>query len=167
MANKHMKRCSTHLIIIETQIKTTMRYNCTPVRMAFIKKSTMLERMWRKRNPLHCLGNVNWNYDEWYGDSLKKKKKKTRNEATIWPSNPTTGHQSVHLLSHVQLFEPHRLQYTRLPCPSPTSGACSNSCPLSWWCHPTISSSVIPFSSCLQPFLASGFFSSESVLCIM
>ena len=53
---------------------------------------------------------------------------------------------------------PHGLQHTRLPCPSPTLGACSNSCPLSRWCHPTISSSVIPFSSCLQSFPASESF---------
>ena len=50
------------------------------------------------------------------------------------------------------------LQYARLSCPSPTPGAYSNSCPLSWWCHPTISSSVIPFSSRLQSFPASGSF---------
>ena len=55
-------------------------------------------------------------------------------------------------------FRPHGLQHTRLPCPSPTPGACSNSCPLSWWCHPTISSSVVSFSSCLQSFPASGSF---------
>ena len=55
-------------------------------------------------------------------------------------------------------LRPHRLQHTRLPCSSPTSGAYSNSCPLSWWCHPTISSSVIPFSSHLQTFPASGSF---------
>ena len=53
---------------------------------------------------------------------------------------------------------PHRLQHARLPCPSPTPGVYSNSYPLSWWCHPTISSSVIPFSSCLQSFLASESF---------
>ena len=53
---------------------------------------------------------------------------------------------------------PHALQHARLPCPSPTPGACSNSYPLSWWCHPTISSSLIPFSSCLQSFQASGSF---------
>ena len=53
---------------------------------------------------------------------------------------------------------PHGLQHARLPCPSPTPGACSNSCPLSWWCHPTTLSSVIPFSSCLQSFPASGAF---------
>ena len=49
---------------------------------------------------------------------------------------------------------PHGLQNTRLPYPSPTPGACSNSCPLNQWCYPTISSSVIPFSSCLQSFPA-------------
>ena len=53
---------------------------------------------------------------------------------------------------------PHGLQHARLLCPSPTPGAYSNSCPLSWWCHPTISSSVIPFSSHLQSFPASGSF---------
>ena len=51
----------------------------------------------------------------------------------------------------------HGLQHARLPCPSPSPGACSNSCPLSQWCHPTISSSVIPFS-CLQSLPASGSF---------
>ena len=53
---------------------------------------------------------------------------------------------------------PYGLQHTRLPCLSPTSGAYLNSCPLSWWCHLTISSSVIPFFSCLQSFPASGSF---------
>ena len=52
----------------------------------------------------------------------------------------------------------HGLQYARSPCPSPSPGARSNSCPLSWWCHQTISSSVVPFSSCLQSFPASGSF---------
>ena len=55
-------------------------------------------------------------------------------------------------------LQPHGLQHTRLPCPSPTPTACSNSCPSSRWCHPTISSSVVPFSSCLQTFPASGSF---------
>ena len=62
-------------------------------------------------------------------------------------------------------WQPQGLQHTRLPCPSPTPGACSNSCPLSQWCHPTISSSVVPSSSRFQSFPAS-VFSSESVLCI-
>ena len=49
-------------------------------------------------------------------------------------------------------------QRAKHPCPSPTPGPCSNSCPLSRWCHPTISSSIVPFSPCLQSFPASGFF---------
>ena len=53
---------------------------------------------------------------------------------------------------------PHGLQNARLPCPSPTPAACSNSCPLSQWCHQPISSSVMPFSFCLQSFPASGSF---------
>ena len=59
---------------------------------------------------------------------------------------------------------PHGLQHARLPCLSPSPRACSNSCPLSQWCHPTISSSVSPFS-CLQSFPAS-VFSNESAVCI-
>ena len=55
-------------------------------------------------------------------------------------------------------LQPCGPQHTRFPCPSPTPGACSNSCPSSRWYHPTISSSVVPFSSCLQSFPASGSF---------
>ena len=55
-------------------------------------------------------------------------------------------------------LQPHRLQHARPPCPSPTPGVYSKSCPLSQWCHPTVSSSVIPFSSHLQSFPASGSF---------
>ena len=73
--------------------------------------------------------------------------------------------QSLDQFSSVQLsysvmsnsLWPHGLQHSRLPCPSPTPGAYSNSCPSSQWCHPNISSSVIPFS-CLQSFPASGSF---------
>ena len=60
------------------------------------------------------------------------------------------------VLSHS--LQPHGLQHARLPCPSPTPGACSNSCASSRWCHSNILSSVIPFSSCLQSFPASGSF---------
>ena len=56
------------------------------------------------------------------------------------------------------LWRPHGLQHARLPCPSLSPRVCSDSCPLSQWCHPNISSSVIPFSSCLQSFPASGTF---------
>ena len=55
-------------------------------------------------------------------------------------------------------LQPHGLQHARLPCLSPSLRVCTNSCPLSWWCHPTISSSIAPFSSCPQSFPASGSF---------
>ena len=61
-------------------------------------------------------------------------------------------------------LRPHGLQHARLPSPSPSPRACSNSCPLRWWCHSAIYSSVFPFSSCLQSFPASMVFSSGSAL---
>ena len=81
-------------------------------------------------------------------------------------SVPCLGHMAKVKGSSIQLSHsvmssslwPNGLQHTRLLCPSPTPRACSNSCPSSWWCHPTISSSVVPFSSCLQSFPASGSF---------
>ena len=63
----------------------------------------------------------------------------------------------VQLLSCLTL-QPYGLQHAMLPCPSLSPGVCSNSCPLSWWCHPIISSSVIHLSSCHQSFPASGSF---------
>ena len=68
---------------------------------------------------------------------------------------------SVSLVSHSVMSDslwPHESQHTRPPCPSPTPGVYSNSCPSSRWCHPAISSSVIPFSSCPQSLPASGSF---------
>jgi len=70
-------------------------------------------------------------------------------------------------LSSVQFSrsdEPHGMQHARLPCPLPTPGAYSNSCPLSQWCHPTISSSVVPFAPCLQSFPTSGSFQMNQFL---
>ena len=60
-------------------------------------------------------------------------------------------------------LRPHEPQHTRPPCPSPTAGVHPNPCPLSWWYHPTISSSVVPFSSCPQSFPASGSFPMSQV----
>ena len=75
------------------------------------------------------------------------------------PRNSTSS--ALLLFSHWVVFDsfwPYGLHCTRLLCPSPSPGTCSNSCPSSQWCHPTISSSVVPFSSCLQSFPASGSF---------
>ena len=74
--------------------------------------------------------------------------------------NPVSSVQS---LSCVWLLRPHGLQHVRPPCPSPSARVCSNSCPLIRWCHPTISFSVVPFSSCLHS-LSIRVFSNESVL---
>ena len=83
---------------------------------------------------------------------------------TSWPyCRDSVQFSSVQSLSHVCLFVTPGLQHTRFPCPSPTPRACSNSCPSKQWCCANISSWVIPFSSCLQFFPASGF-SNESVL---
>ena len=70
----------------------------------------------------------------------------------------------VQLLSRIWFFATPQTQLIRLPSPSLSPGVCSNSCPLSQWCHPTISSSVSPFSSCPQFLPASGTFSHESAL---
>ena len=80
-----------------------------------------------------------------------------RRKWQLTPVFSSVQFSSVQSLSHVWLWlwlQPQGLQHTRPPCPSSTPGVYSNSCPFSWWCHPTISSSVIPFSSCLQSFPA-------------
>ena len=74
---------------------------------------------------------------------------------SIWIMSPAVQF-SCSVMSHS--LGPQGLQHTRLPCPSPTPRAYSNSCPESQWCHSTISSFVIPFSSCLQSFPRSGSF---------
>ena len=76
----------------------------------------------------------------------------------IWKHTPyLSSVQFSHSVMSDSL-RPHGLQRARLPCPSPTPEACSNSCALSWWCHPTISFSVIPLYSCFQSFQTSGSF---------
>ena len=84
------------------------------------------------------------------------------NASTIWPPEGCLVQFSCSVMSNSLRL--HGLQHTRLPCPSPTPRVYSNSCLTSQWCHPTISSSIIPFSSHLQSFLASGSFLVESVL---
>ena len=86
------------------------------------------------------------------------------NQKYVWKNQkPVIG---VHQFSSVQFscsvvsdsLQPHESQHSRPPCPSPTPGVHPNSCPSSWWCHPAISSSVIPFSSCPQSLPGSGSF---------
>ena len=81
-----------------------------------------------------------------------------RSLAGYSPWGHRVGHSQFSLSILSDSLWPHGLKHARLSCPSPSPGACSNSCPSSQWCHPTISSSLVPFSSCLQSFPASVFF---------
>ena len=89
------------------------------------------------------------------GVSLKKERKKP---GSVLSNQGDRSTQFSSVAHSCRTLRPHRLQHARLPCPSPTPRACSNSYPSRWWCHPTILSSVIPFSFCLQSFSASGSF---------
>ena len=119
-------------------LKTMIKYHLTPVRMVIINKSTNNRCWWgcgEKGTLVHC----------WYGCKL------------VYPPWKIVSVQfsSVQLLSCFRIFATHESQHARPPCPSPTPGVHSDSRPSSPWCHPDISSSVIPFSSCPQSLPAS------------
>ena len=80
--------------------------------------------------------------------------------SSIWRRGEKNAGSSVQLSCSVvsNFLRPHQPQHARPPCPLPTTGVQLNPCPLSQWCHPTISSSVVPFSFCPQSFPASGSF---------
>ena len=104
-------------------------------------------------NPLQysCLENP---MDRLVGYSPKGHKQLDTTKVT-YHLRTTHQYQFSHSVMSESL-QPYGLQHPRFPCPSPAPGACSNSCPLSQWCYPTISSSVVPFFSCLQSFPALG-----------
>ena len=105
----------------------------------------------------HGISDVTLWKDEQYLLKLKKKSQKTTYFDLCGRLISRILFSSVVQLC-LTLVRSNGLQHARPPCPSPIPGACSNSCPLSRWCHPTISYSVVPFSSCLQSFPASGSF---------
>ena len=89
------------------------------------------------------------------------------NNQPTWTTVYPTSDLLYHFITHLQFssiaqscltLQPHESKHARPPCPSPTPRVYSNSCPLSWWCHPAISSSVVPFSSCPQSLPAAGSF---------
>ena len=86
---------------------------------------------------------------------LQMRKSRYKGDVT-WPRSLSFDQFSSVAQSCLTICDPHGLQHTRPSCPSPTPGVYLNSCPLSRWYRPTISSSVVPFSSCLQSFPASG-----------
>ena len=121
---------------------------------AFMAYEILVPPPWIEHTPC-CTGR--WNLNHWTT-------RKSRSEVWEW-MRPGFPMYTLFILLSVQFsrcvsdsLQPHGLQYARLPCPSPIPGACCNSCPSSWWCHPTISSSVTPFSSCPQSFPSSRSF---------
>ena len=107
-----------------------------------------------------------WTFFWWVGGKLSRSQHRQPSCPGLGSTCLWAAYHSVQFSRSIMLdsLRPHGLQHARLPCPSPTPGACSNSCPLSWWCHPTISSSVVPFSSCLQSFPTWGSFQWVSFL---
>ena len=147
--------------------------------MRTVKVIFQVIRMWSTISSLHMGGswdirNMNCepgNQNDWPKETRKKCPLKVIQLPQGRNSVALSLSESAHVPMHVSQINrpvvsdslwPRGLQHARLPCPSPIPRACSNSCLLSRWCHPTSSSSVIPFSSCLQSYPASG--SQESVL---
>ena len=94
---------------------------------------------------VHCIKKNSWTQPNNWARTRTDVRRKKNSQSSVQFSSSVVSNS----------LRPHGLQHTRLPYPSPAPRACSNSCPLSWWSHPTILPSVVPFSSCLQSFPAS------------
>ena len=105
---------------------------------------------WKDINPINPKGNQSWIF---FGRTDAKAE-----TPILWPPYVKSWLIGEDTDAGKDQRQAHGLQHARRPCPSPSLGACSNSCVLRWWYHPTISSSVIPFSSCLQSFPTSRYF---------
>ena len=121
--------------------------------------------------PLELWITVSYTWSIWYCTSTTPQQKKKqyvifhyRSALTDEICNQFGWSDQISCSVMSDSLRPHELQHARSPCPSPTPGVHPNSCPLSQWCHPTISSSVIPFSSCLQSFPASRSFQMSQFL---
>ena len=163
MENKHVSRYSASLVVMKMQIKITVRPHYIPIRMTKWKRLTVLDWTVLLKNscPLKPQNMTLFGKKEREEEGKERKRKKTESRPQIKPKwdYKFLWFSSVQF-SRVQFFATPRTaahEQARPPCPSPTPGACSKSCPLSRWCHPTISSSVVTFS-CLQSFPASRSF---------
>ena len=152
IAKRYMKRCSTPLIIRELQFKTKMSYHHIPIRMAIINKTTK-NKCWGEYGEKRTLMNHWWKWklvqQRW--KTVHRSLKNTKNRTMI------SSVQFSHSVMSDSL-QPHESQHARPPCPSPTPGVYSNSCPSSRWCYPAILFSVVPFSSWTQTLPASESF---------
>ena len=160
MVNRHKKRSLMLLIIREMKIKTTMRYHLRPVRMTIIKNST--NKSWSgcgEKGTLLCCW-LECKLIQLLWKTLWRFLRKLKIELPYNPEIPLLGISSVQFSRSVvsNSLQPHESQHTRPPCPSPTSGVHPDSRPSSRWCHPAISSSVVPSSSCHQFLPASESF---------
>ena len=118
-----------------------------------MKKEQSFQQMIKKKLDIHTQNNIDWKE---FRISLPKMCHFGMQTILIWAQLRPRRHKKN--LGCVPLFATHEPQHARPPCPSPTPGVYPNSCPLNQWCHPTISSSVISFSSCPQSFPVSGYF---------
>ena len=115
-----------------------------------------INRKMDKEDVVHASKELLLSHKRERNNAIHSKMEATRNYYTKWSKSDSSVQFSCSVVS--DSLWPHELQQARLPCSSPSPKTCSNSCPLSQWCHTAISSSVIPFSSCLQSFPASRSF---------
>ena len=150
----------------KTKIKTIVKYHCILTKRTIIKNRTIKTNFWQKYGEIEMLILCWWEY-EMVQPLGKQFFRKLNIELLYDPAfllldiYPREMKTSVQFSCHSVVsdsLQPHEPQHARPCCPSPTPRVYPNSCPLSWWSHPTISSSVIPFSSCPQSFPASGSF---------
>ena len=160
----HMKRCSISLNHHVSHVTLLVKNQAANVGDDFRCWFNPMRRKW-KSNPVFLPGKSHEQRGSWWATVHGVTKSWTRLK---WLSMHTcmltwldhqifSSVQSSHSVVSNSL-QPHESQHTRPPCPSPTPVVYSNSCPSSRWCHPAISSSVVPFSSCPQFLPASGSF---------
>ena len=139
------RRCRLH----PRSGRSSGEWNCFPLQDSCLENSMGRGAWWATVLGVKRVGH-NWETENTHTDSSWK-------HIGLWSIVLFSSFQFSHSVVSNSL-RPHESQHARPPCPSPTPRVYSNPCPLSRWCHPTISSSVIPFSSCSQSFTASGSF---------